>query len=110
MNDFGYYKSIIENLEQVNATQEENIKKAASLMADAIENDRLISVYGGGGHTTLPVGEMFFRAGGLACINPVMETGLSVFNQALKYLELERTVNFGASIIKYYDLKIKQSI
>ena len=27
MNDFGYYKSIIENLEQVNATQEENIKK-----------------------------------------------------------------------------------
>ncbi len=105
MNDFGYYASMLANLEQVNATQEENIKKAASLMADAIENDRLINVYGGGGHTTLPVGEMFFRAGGLACINPVMETGLSVFNQALKYLELERTVNFGASILKYYDLK-----
>ena len=105
MNDFGYYASVLANLEKVNATQEENIKKAAALMADAIENDRLISVYGGGGHTTLPVGEMFFRAGGLACINPVMETGLSVFNQALKYLELERTVNFGASILKYYDLK-----
>ena len=105
LNDFGYYKSIIENLEKVNATQEQNIKAAASLMADAIEQDRLINVYGGGGHTTLPVGEMFFRAGGLACINPVMETGLSVFNQALKYLELERTVNFGASILKYYDLK-----
>ena len=105
LNDFGYYRSIIENLEKVNATQEENIKAAASLMADAIENDRLINVYGGGGHTTLPVGEMFFRAGGLSCINPLMETGLSVFNQALKYLELERTVNYGASIIKYYDLK-----
>ncbi len=105
MNDFGYYKAIVENLEKVNATQEENIKAAAKLMADAIEQDRLIHVYGGGGHTTLPVGEMFFRAGGLACINPCMETGLSVFNQALKYLELERTVNYGASIIKYYDLK-----
>ncbi len=105
MNDFGYFESILENFKIVNETQEENIKKAASLMADAIENDRLISVYGGGGHTTLPVGEMFFRAGGLACINPVMETGLSVFNQALKYLELERTVNFGASIMKYYDLQ-----
>ena len=34
-----------------------------------------------------------------------METALSVFNQSLKYLELERTVNFGASIIKYYDIK-----
>ena len=35
-------------------------------MADAIEEDRLINVYGGGGHTTLCMGEMFFRAGGLA--------------------------------------------
>ncbi len=105
MQDFGYYKAIIENLEKVNATQEENIKAAAKLMTDAIADDRLIHVYGGGGHTTLPVGEMFFRAGGLSCINPCMETGLSVFNQALKYLELERTVNYGASIIKYYDLK-----
>ena len=105
MNDFGYYKAIIENLEKVNATQSENIRKAAELMADAIANDRLINVYGGGGHTTLPVGEMFFRAGGLSCINPIMETGLSVFNQALKYLELERTVNYGSAIMKYYDLQ-----
>lgn len=105
MNDFGYYKSIIENLELVNSTQSENIAKAGKLMADAIERDRLISVYGGGGHTTLPVGEMFFRAGGLSCINPIMETGLSVFNQALKYLELERTVNYGSAIVKYYNLQ-----
>lgn len=105
MNDFGYYKSIIENLELVNSTQSENIAKAGKLMADTIEQDRLISVYGGGGHTTLPVGEMFFRAGGLSCINPIMETGLSVFNQALKYLELERTVNYGSAIVKYYNLQ-----
>ena len=105
INDFGYYQSILKNLEQVNATQGENIQKAASLMADAIAEDRLINVYGGGGHTTLCMGEMFFRAGGLSCINPVMETGLSVFNQALKYLELERTVNYGSAIMKYYDLQ-----
>ena len=105
MQDFGYYSQIIANLELVNKTQEPNIDAAASLMADAIADDRLIHIYGGGGHTTLPVGEMFFRAGGLANIDPVMEPALSVFNQALKYLELERTVNFGASIVKYYQLK-----
>ena len=103
--DLTYYRQIVENLDEINEKQYDNIRAAAKLMADAIEGDRLISVYGGGGHTTLPVGEMFFRAGGLACINPVMETGLSVFNQALKYLELERTVNYGASILKYYDLQ-----
>ena len=106
MNNFEkYYSAIKENIDKVNASQIDNIKKAAKLMADAIENDKLISVYGGGGHTTLCMGEMFFRAGGLANINPVMETGLSVFNQALKYLELERTVNYGSAIMKYYDLK-----
>lgn len=105
MNDYGYYKTILANLELVNSTQSENIAKAGKLMADAIAADRLISVYGGGGHTTLPVGEMFFRAGGLSCINPIMETGLSVFNQARKYLELERTVNYGSAIVKYYELQ-----
>ena len=105
MNDFGYFEKLTENFRQVNDTQGENIKKAAELMYRAIADDRLISVYGGGGHTTLCMGEMFFRAGGLSNINPIMETGLSVFNQALKYLELERTVNYGSAIMNYYDLK-----
>ena len=105
MKDYGYFAYIQENFKQVNETQGENIQAAARLMADAIGEDRLIHVYGGGGHTTLCMGEMFFRAGGLSCINPIMETGLSVFNQALKYLELERTVNYGSAIMKYYDLQ-----
>ncbi|MEN6313758.1 MAG: sugar isomerase domain-containing protein [Clostridiaceae bacterium] len=105
MNDFGYFEKLTDNFRKINDTQEENIKAAARLMTGAIANDRLINVYGGGGHTTLCMGEMFFRAGGLSNINPVMETGLSVFNQALKYLELERTVNYGSAIMKYYDLK-----
>ena len=105
MDDFGYFEKLMDNFRKVNETQEDNIKKAAELMCNAIADDRLISVYGGGGHTTLCMGEMFFRAGGLSNINPIMETGLSVFNQALKYLELERTVNYGRAIMKYYDLK-----
>ena len=103
LNDFGYLEKVIANIKAVAEKQEANIKAGAALMADAIAADRLIYVYAGGGHTTLAMGEMFFRAGGLANINPMMETALSVFNQALKYLELERTVNFGASIVKYYN-------
>lgn len=105
VNDFGYIDKAVANIREVADCQGDNIRKAAMLMADAIEADKLINVYAGGGHTTLAMGEMFFRAGGLANINPMMETALSVFNQALKYLELERTVNFGASIVKYYDIK-----
>ena len=103
--DFGYLETTIATLRRVDREQQTNIEKAAGLMVEAIAADRLIHVYGGGGHTTLVMGEMFFRAGGLANINPLMETGLSVFNQALKYLELERCVNYGRSILKYYRLQ-----
>ena len=103
--DFGYLEKTIALMRKIEAEQAENIGKAAALMADAIAADRLIHVYGGGGHTTLVMGEMFFRAGGLANINPIMEPGLSVFNQALKYLELERCVNYGRSIVKYFRLQ-----
>ena len=103
--NFDYFTKVVENLKKIEDEQSDNIKKAAELMTDAIAGDRLISVYGGGGHTTLVMGEMFFRAGGLCNINPIMETGLSVFNQALKYLELERCVNYGRSIMKYYRLQ-----
>ena len=105
LNDFGYVAKAFANIQQVLDNQAENIQRAAKLMADAIAEDKLIHIYAGGGHTPLAMGEMFFRAGGLANIDPLMETALSVFNQALKYLELERTENFGASIIKYYDIK-----
>ena len=102
---FGYMEKTFELIRRVEAEQLGNIRAAAALMADAVCEDRLISVYGGGGHTTLCMGEMFFRAGGLANINPLMETGLSVFNQSLKYLELERIPNYGDAIVRYYRLK-----
>ena len=104
-NDLGYLGQVIDLLKKVNKEQSANIDKAAELMAGAIEKDELIHVYGGGGHTTMVMGEMFFRAGGLANINPIMEPGLSVFNQALKYLELERTVNYGSAIVKYFRIQ-----
>ena len=101
----GYLPKTIALLERIEREQYESKRAAARLMKDASAQDRLIHVFGGGGHSTLPVGEMFFRAGGLCNINPIMETALSVFNQSLKYLEMERCENFGRAIVKYYDIK-----
>lgn len=104
-NSNGYLPLVMELLQKIETEQIENLRAAAALMANAVQQDRLINVYGGGGHTTLPVGEMFFRAGGLCNINPCMETGLSVFNQAQKYLALERCENYGRAIMDYYNLQ-----
>jgi uncharacterized phosphosugar-binding protein len=99
-----YMDQVVDYYELVEKTERENIAAAAKLMAEAIAEDRLIHVYGGGGHTCLVMAELFFRAGGLACINPIMDVAVSPFNQSLKYLEIERTVNYGRSVVRYYDI------
>jgi len=101
-SDTRFLEKVVEFCERVEREQIDNIMAAAELMANAVAKDELIHVYGGGGHTCLCMVEMFFRAGGLACINAIMDIGISPFNQSLKYLELERTVNYGRSIVRYY--------
>ncbi|HBE01315.1 MAG: hypothetical protein A2096_02405 [Spirochaetes bacterium GWF1_41_5] len=103
--DSRYYEAIEKNIYEVESKQIDNILKAAEEMARAVKEDRLINLYGGGGHTTLVMAEMFFRAGGLACINPIMDIGISTFNNAYKYLALERTENYATGLVKYYRLK-----
>jgi uncharacterized phosphosugar-binding protein len=58
--DLGFLEKAVELLKKVREGQAENVDKASDLMVGAIEKDELIHVYGGGGHTTLVMGEMFF--------------------------------------------------
>ena len=44
LNDFGYVDNAFANIRKVVDEQSDNIRKAASLMADAIAYDRLTSV------------------------------------------------------------------
>jgi uncharacterized phosphosugar-binding protein len=99
-----YLVDVQGRLAAVEAAQAENLRRAGAMIADAVGEDRLVHVYGGGGHTCMMVFEMFFRAGGLACINPIMGHDISPMCQALKYLEVERTTGYGACLIRYYDL------
>lgn len=100
-----YLKNVESKLEAVERTQAENFRKAGRMIADAYADDRLIHVYGGGGHTVMMVCEMFFRAGGLANVNPIFGHDISPLCQALKYLEIERTTGYGSCLIRYYDVK-----
>lgn len=98
-----YHEIVVEILERVEREQIGNIVKAAELIADSISEDKLIHVYAGGGHTWIPVAEVFYRAGGLACINPLMDYGISPFNQALHYMPFERLPGYGRAVIDYYN-------
>jgi len=99
-----YLENVTAKLESVENHQRANFRQAGAMIADAYQQDKLLHVYGGGGHTCLMVCEMFFRAGGLANVNPIMGHDISPFCQALKYLEVERTTGYGACLIRYYQL------
>ena len=99
-----YLRNVTGKLASVESRQAASFRKAGEMIADAYAEDRLIHVYGGGGHTVLMVCEMFFRAGGFANINPIFGHDISPLCQALKYLEVERTTGYGACLIRYYGL------
>ena len=105
MNDNCYIEKACARLNEIADSQSEMIGQAAALMAEAIISDRLIHVYGAGGHTSLIMGEMFFRVGGLANINPLLEPGLTAFSPARKFIQFERCPEIGRIVIRYFDLK-----
>lgn len=97
-----YLANVQAKVASVESHQAENFRKAGTMIADAYAEDRLIHVYAGGGHTCLMICEMFFRAGGLANVNPIMGHDISPYCQALKYLEVERTPGYANCLIRYY--------
>jgi uncharacterized phosphosugar-binding protein len=99
-----YLANVEKKLEAVEARQAANLRRAGAMIADAMAEDRLVHVYGGGGHTVMMVFEMFFRAGGLANVNPILGHDISPVCQALKYLEVERTPGYGNCLVRYYEV------
>lgn len=102
--DYGqeYLKDVGAKLASVEKRNAGKFVRAGAMIADAYEQDRLVHVYGGGGHTCLMIFEMFFRAGGLANINPIIGHDITPVCQALKYLEVERTTGYANCLIRYY--------
>jgi len=102
-------RSVMDNIE---STQMDNIKKAATAMADSIEAGRWVHTFGCG-HATIPVEEMYPRIGGFVGFHPIIELPLSFFTHIVgdmgihQFLFLERTEGYGQEIMKSYDFNPK---
>lgn len=92
-------------ISRVENEQQENIQRAAQLMADACEQDRLIYLFGGGGHTCLVMHELFWRAGGLANICPMLDMSIHPATPSYMYLGHERMHGVGDHIVSYYGVE-----
>lgn len=100
-----YGAAIEQRLASIRNSQAESIGAAAQVLFEQIQKDGLIHVFGVGGHSFIGSEEFFYRAGGLANVNPIFDLSLSLAGGGRKSTELERTMNYGNKVIKLHDLQ-----
>jgi uncharacterized phosphosugar-binding protein len=100
-----YLRKIVAHLEKLHDEEADAVKKAARLVADHVKQDRIVYVYGPGGHSNLGSQEVFFRAGGLMHISAILDEGTLLSGGALRSMAIERTPGYGTIVIDDYNLQ-----
>lgn len=95
-----YLSTVTDLLERIRTEEEKAVSEAADLLAEQIANDRLIHVYGPGGHSNLASQEVFFRAGGLMHVSAILDEGTLLSGGALRSMAIERTPGYGRIVIE----------
>lgn len=98
-----YFEKITALLAEVEAEQMDKINEAAGLIARSLEDDSLLHLFGGG-HSHILAEEVFFRAGGFAPINPILDSMTMLHEGATKASSLEKMHGIGAKILDNYVL------
>lgn len=99
-----YLDNIINILSGIREKQLSAIDECAKAFADALEGDNNIFLFGTG-HSHMLAEELFYRAGGLVKINPVLETSLMLHESASKSTEIERLEGYAEILFDSYSMK-----
>lgn len=94
--DFGL--AAREHLRRVEEHNADTVETIAGRMLDAVRADRLIHT-AGAGHSLAMVMESFYRAGGLACVRPLLHPGLFPLFGAQVSTQIERVPGLAATIV-----------
>ena len=84
--------------------ERDSIMSAADAVADRVADDRLVNVIGPGGHSSMGAEEIFYRAGGLACVNALLDEGFLLAHGALRSMAVERTPGYGRTVLQNANL------
>lgn len=95
----GYLADVTAIMARIEAEESAAIEAAAAAMASQVSADRLVHIYGPGGHSNLASQEVFFRAGGLMHISAILDEGTLLSNGALRSMAVERTPGIGRIVI-----------
>ncbi len=99
-----FYDKIKDIQERIISSQSELMGDIAELMADTIQNDKRIFIFGTG-HSHMMMEEAFYRAGGVPAAVPIFITSLMLHESAGLSSRMERVVGLAAPILDQYSPK-----
>ncbi|MBE6716545.1 MAG: SIS domain-containing protein [Ruminococcaceae bacterium] len=99
-----YLENMKKILDDIINEQLTEIEKCSLAFADALERGSNIFLFGTG-HSHILAEELFYRAGGLVKIQPVLETALMLHESASKSTEIERLEGYAEIIFESYSMK-----
>ncbi|MCC2687487.1 MAG: hypothetical protein K0S21_290 [Rhizobiaceae bacterium] len=94
-----YLDRVTAHIRRIHEEEKASLDAAAEKLAGQIAADRLVYVYGPGGHSNLAAQEIFFRAGGLMHVSAILDEGTLLSNGALRSMAMERTPGYGKVVI-----------
>jgi uncharacterized phosphosugar-binding protein len=93
-----YLATAVDLIERVTDQQWLNIVAAADLVADALERHGTVHAFGSG-HSHLLAEELFYRAGGLVGVRPILFEGLMLHGSTRLSTSLERMPGLAAALL-----------
>ena len=99
-----YLDKITRLLAQIEADETDVMARASDAVADVICRDGVVHVFGCG-HSHLPALDTFYRAGGLACVSPVLDEDLMLHDGAAKSSRMEKMSGIAAEVFRRHDIK-----
>jgi uncharacterized phosphosugar-binding protein len=99
-----YIEQLQTILERIRREQGANIKLAGHLVAESISRGGILHTFGTG-HSHIIAEEIFFRAGGIAPVNPILDERLIFLKGALESTRAERESGLARQLIERENIK-----
>jgi uncharacterized phosphosugar-binding protein len=98
-----YLDALVAIVTRIRDEQSFQIRQAAMLVTDTLAADGLVHTFGTG-HSHLLAEEAFFRAGGLAAVNPIRDHRLMMLDGAIASTHAEREHGLAQSILEQHEV------
>ena len=98
-----YLDAIVALLGRIEAAEAAKMAEAAEAVADVICRDGIVYTFGCG-HSHLPCLDTFYRAGGLACVSPLLDEDLMLHDGAAKSSRMEKMPGIAAEAFRRHNV------